>query len=126
MDIKERFRVWREMAAKLKRLKADEMTARKSIVDEFFPNAKKGTSRVTAADYELKCVVKYNASVDTSVLLAIKDTLTAEERACIEWKPSLKEGAYNKLSQEQRARLAEAVTFKPASPALEITPLEVE
>ncbi len=108
------------MARALKKIKTDESNLRKSLaesilgVDQFIKGIRK-TNRVEGG-YTFAINQKMNYKLDEGILSALWKELSDEERACINYKPSLSIAAYKKLPED--SLLHEAITTKPAMPTI--------
>lgn len=123
---------WEAIKLQASVLKEKEMELRLQVVDLAFPQLKnnmdlKGTLTNKLPDgSEIKTEAKFNIKVDDEVLAASKEDLITEELIPIDlifnYKPSLVAANYDKLTSEQRLKLADIVSFERATPSLKYIP----
>lgn len=115
---------WYEMAAQLKKLKAQEILLRKKIFGAAFPDPDEGTNNYDLADgYVLKGKHTIQRDIDEGAFGALKEKLREEKiipEDLVQYKPSLVKREYNKLTEEEKQLFDQCLIVKPGSPALEI------
>lgn len=115
---------WYEMAQQLKTLRAKEMTLRKKIFGNAFPDPKEGTNSYKLADgYMLKAQHKLDRSIDPGAFDAMKDVLRKHEinpDSLVRYKPELVLREYRALGEKDRQLFDQCLIVKPGSPSLEI------
>lgn len=112
---------WLAVSADLKRVKALELKLRNKICSEMLEEKLEGavTELKIKGKFKVTATAKLNRSVDRSMLDALWDDLTEDEKECIDWKPSLKLGEYKKVEMSG-GKLLDAVTVKPGQATLKI------
>jgi len=110
-----------EVSNYLKIAKEKERKLREKIIQLAFSNPKVGTNRLSIKDMalELKGVVKETYSLDESQLEEVCDIGNGEWYNYPKPKPVLVMKEYNKLSENDKAKLANCVSCKPGTPTLE-------
>ena len=116
---------WYELAEKLNPLIQRERELRTAIFKQAFPEPNRGTNKVRIShgmalvgDYRL------NYTVDRPLLQEkLNDPAIAPIiHEIINFSPLVREGAFYKLSDEDRSLVADMITEKPGTPGLEIKP----
>ena len=120
----ENIRNWISLAAQLKSVKAQEMSARKDIVKNILGENISGTKHAAFGEIQVTCAATESLSVKREDIMSIQDTLTEEEKARIEWKPSIKKRDYDKLPDDSILRTV--VTLKVNTPTVKYEDLEVK
>lgn len=115
------YRVDQELAA----IKTRELELRKALFARSFPTPTEGSANnklPLAEGWILQGDYKINRSVDEAVVSALYkgDNTRALAERVFRWKPELNLKEYNALSPEDKLLVADAVTEKPGTPALEI------
>ena len=124
---------WYELCAELDRIKAAEAMLRSRIFKQFFPNPTEGskdnkyplndgTGAILQADH------KINRTVLEPELDALKSAIKEEGsnlpklpfNKLIKYKPELVKAEYNKLTEEERKVMDQALLIKPGTPQMEI------
>ena len=123
---------WEALKVQAATLKEEELNLRLQIVELAFPQLKgnndlKGTLTNTLPDgSEIKTEAKFNIKVDDEVLAASKEDLITIELIPIDllfnYKPSLVQANYDKLTKEQKAKLSDVVSFERAQFNLKYIP----
>jgi len=108
----------------LDHFKALEAKLRIELLDKCFPTSDIGANNLNYGPFKIKGTFKNTFSVNANTLSEILADLSAEERDCISFKPSLIMSKYNACTQTEG--LDEAITVKPAMPSLSITLNEEE
>ena len=123
----ERLRVWdayRSAKDLLKVITEPEMTLRKTIFAEAFPEAVENTNTLELGEgWKLKANNKYTRVIDESTLtgtLAELREMKVNTDLLVENKPVLDMKMYRLLTAEQHQVLSQSVTTKPAAPELEL------
>jgi len=115
---------WYELADQLKKIRAQEMTLRKKIFGNAFPDPKEGTNSYELGDgYVLKAQHKLDRNIDPGALDALKEKLRENHinpDVLVQYKPSLVLKEYRTLTDEERALFDQCLIVKPGSPSLEI------
>lgn len=128
---------WYEIKERMTRDKATEAMLRSRIFASLFKTPKEGVNTVSVKDVVPEdatgAVVKgtyvINRSIDVGTLAALRERQSAEGYngpklnfdELIKTKPELSLTAYNKLTEEEKKFMDEALVIKPGSPQLEIT-----
>lgn len=112
---------WLEAANQLKIAKAVELKLRKKICEKILGDKIEGavTELAHYKRFKVTATAKLNRSIDRSVLEAIWEDLTDDEKECVDYKPSLKLAEYKKIEQTG-GKLLDAVTVKPGTPTLKV------
>jgi hypothetical protein len=110
---------WLHASSKLKECKAEELLLRNAICSTHHTEALEGSRTMHSGEYKLTITNKLTRTIDREVLEAIYDSLTDQEKECIDYKPALKMREY-KVLEQTGGRLLEAVTVKPAQSSLKI------
>lgn len=119
-DIAEWYKVQKELAS----LKQKESLMRDRIVRGLFPVPKEGVNNHSlGGGYVLKATHAINRTVDEAVLTVLaqqfKDN-NIEMDSVIKRKPEVVKSEYNKLTDEQRHVMDQALVIKPGSTSLKI------
>ena len=114
---------WYALQQELAEIKVQEMALRKKLFNHFFLKPTEGTNTVNLGDW--KVVGKYviTRTVDGASIKARDDELREYGIPLddvIEWKPTLKIGAYRKLTKEQVHLLDQCLEIKEGSPSLQM------
>lgn len=112
----------------LKKLKVLEMAQRKELTELIFPDPKVGTQHHQLGHgYKVTMVHKMDTKLDAEAFSLIQpeieklgDDAKAELSSAVKYKPSLIMAGYTAMSDEVKELFDEAVTTKPASPALKL------
>lgn len=127
---------WQTLAKQLSLLKKQETALRRLIVQEVMKGKTHGTEHLFIEDSEAVAVINLNYSVKKDDLLSIQKEMAEEEKACIEWKPSISVKAYKKLIAGRMLQnaaldtpleplaLQKIITIKPTTPSLTVNLLE--
>lgn len=121
---------WLNSVKMLAAAKADEVTRRNAIVAMCFPNPTEGTNNLVLGNgYTLKCVVKYNYTMDKDNA-KVEAALEAIERLgdegkflsdrIVRWTPELSVTEYRELGPKYKAEIDKVVTIKPGQSSLEL------
>lgn len=104
----------------LKKAQVRERKLRDTLIELSFPDAKRGTNKVILKNsgLELKGVIKETYSIDESCLEDVVDIGNGDWYNYPKPKPVLVMKEYEKLSKEDKAKLAFCVTCKDAAPVL--------
>jgi len=113
---------WQEAKEILDAAKENESKLRKGICEAILQDKVKGTKSVTKFGFKATAVATVNVKIDKEVLSGIFKELTAEEKACLRYKPELKAKEYQALTDE--SILHRAVTTSPGTSSLELNPIE--
>lgn len=107
---------WVETKRKLDQLKEQELELRNKITPLVLQGKPVGSKTAVIDGIKLRATARLNYTLDIAELSLIDESLSDTERACIEWKPVVKESAYNKLPDDSVLR--RAVTVKPGQAGL--------
>jgi len=117
--------MWHETLEQLRDLKKVEMNMRLALCQEMFKGQDLGSEKkdivAVVGNFRVKATYTINTSIDEEYLEDIWDELSAEEHACVNFKPVLVKSELDKLPEE--SKLWDALTSKPATPTLSITAL---
>ena len=116
---------WYEMNEQLKKLKAEELSLRKEIFAEYFPEPVEGTNRCDVeGNAQLVANFPYNYTVDADNLEAgLKHVPKSQKDTLITMKPSMSTKVYRQLSNKARTGFtSECLTVTPGTPSLQIVP----
>lgn len=109
---------WLNVSQTLKKLRASEMYLRKAI-SSAISNHAIGQFKAQTEHFNVSVKQGLNIALkDTDRLEEIYDSLTEEEKACINYKPSLVLSNYNKLPRD--SILHSVITSTAAAPVLTI------
>ena len=117
---------WIESVAHLQRAKEAELMLRDAICMVHLDGVLEGSKTVRMQGFKITATARVNRSVNREVLEAIWDSLTDEEKECIDYKPTLKLAKYKPIEATIDSALLEAVTVKPGQSSLKIIPEDVE
>lgn len=111
------FLEWVVLSSQLKDIKQKELTLRKKLCNEMFSS---NTNKITLDefDYEFTAKMSFNYIIQEDVLKSIWPVLTENERYVINFKPTLREGDYKKLSSTMT--IHEAIIKNPGTPTLKL------
>lgn len=121
---------WLESVKTLAAAKQDEVSRRNAIVAMCFPNPTEGTNNLVLGNgYTLKCVVKYNYTMDKDNA-KVEAALEAIERLgdegkfladrIVRWTPELSVTEYRELGTKYKAEIDKVLTIKPGQSSLEL------
>lgn len=109
-----------------KPIMAHEMELRKAVMAEFFPTPKEGVNTVDMGQgWTLKATYKIDRKIDEAALPAVQEQLRAlgiNADTLIRYKAEVATNVYKGLSEQARLIFDTALTIKPGSPAIELTP----
>lgn len=114
---------WYQASQALTQLKERELTLRKQVFEQYFPEPKEGVNRTDIpGDAVLVATLPYNYTVDADAVEAgLKKVPASVREKLIVFKPSLGKAVYNALSKKARTDFtAECLSVKPGTPSLEI------
>ena len=117
---KEQLTKWKQLAATLKTIKAQEMELRKALAAEIM-QGKFGTVNLELHGYKVKCQQYERQKIDNEALLAIWSDLSEAEKACIKWVPEIVVSNYNAIARDAKKVLDSTITTVPNSPTLNVT-----
>jgi len=116
---------WQETLEQLRDLKKKELSMRMALCQEMFKGQDLGSEKkdiiAVVGGYRVKATYTINASIDEDALTEIWDDLSAEEHACVNFKPVLVKSELDKLPED--SQLWDVLTSKPATPTLSISAL---
>ncbi len=118
-DINQKIVELREKQALLAKIKKEESDLRKEVTCELFDPEKEGTSNYEDANFKVKCIVKYNTSVDKEVAIQLCNDYPGIADV-FDWKPSLVKKVYDTCDDHQKLLVNQALTSKPGTPTLKI------
>ena len=119
---KKRLLAWQDAKEILDVAKEKELELRNELCSEILKDKTKGSVSVSKFGFKAKATAKMNAKLDVDDLKAIFTKLSAEEKACIKYKPELITKKYKDLPEN--SILHKAVSEKPGTPSFELKPLE--
>jgi len=123
LDLDEMITEWFNLSEQVSKLIVHERELRTEIFKRAFPNPERGTNKIRIShgmalvgDYRL------NYTVDRPLLEEkLADAKIAPiVHEIINFQPNVREGAFYKLSDEDRNLVADMITEKPGTPGLEI------
>lgn len=121
--LKQTIAEWQELTAWLKDAKEKEMTLRKAICKQLFPEPKEGSNKYVSAGIEAEMKHRVDRNVDEALL----KQLTPELRkygiavdALVNWKPELALRVYRDLDARKRKFFERVLVIKDGSPSLTI------
>lgn len=128
MSLDQKILAWSQNAELLAQVKKVEMEQRKILFAALFPDPKVGTQHHDlGAGYKVTAVHKMDTKLDEAAFELILPELEklgeeakAELAEAVKYKPSLVAKGYKALSEEVKDLFDEAVTTKPASPSLKL------
>jgi len=115
---------WYKFQKQLEILKLQEMQLRQRIFGHYFPNPKEGTNTYALPHgWALKGTYKINRKIDLALYANhkqefVKMNIPLDE--LVEYKPELKIGVYNSLTEDQKKAFDAVLESKPGSPSMEI------
>lgn len=109
-------KAWITSKEKLDNAKSMELKLRLQICEHILDGKAKGSKKATVGKFILTATAKLTEKVDPSLLDVFWPELTAEEKDCIKFKPSLKAKEFHKLKDAML--LHRAVDSKPGTPTL--------
>lgn len=111
---------WKHLQEELKRIKKEELTLRKQIVQEYKVDQNAtGTFHVEIFGDEVKIAQADTLKLDIPMLKAVWASLSEEEKLCIEHKPTLIKAEYKKLPNDSVLRL-ECVVRSLSAPTVTV------
>ena len=115
---------WRQCAAQLSALKAQEVALRKAVVEEIFNTTEEGTHVVKLdAGWQLKMTQPYTRTLDQAKAPKLLEALAARNvTGAIKLKYELSVAAYRTLDFNTTVLVNEALTTKAGMPSLELVP----
>lgn len=116
---------WLQAKDELNQAKIAEMNLRVEICKSHLQDKTEGAKTDTMGKFKVTATAKLTRSIDPEVLEAIWEDLSDVEKECIVYKPNLKLANYKRIEQIDN-KLMDAITVKPAAPALKIEVLEDE
>lgn len=130
--IADKLKEWEEIKVKASVLSEQESILRLQIVELAFPQLKDNNDIKGTLTYklpngaEIKTEAKFNVKVDDEVLAASKEDLITVELVPIDllfnYKPSLIQANYDKLTTEQKEKLSDIISFERAKANLKYVP----
>ena len=124
LTFKKKLARWHVVKAEAAAAASEEVTLRKELFGEAFPNPIEGSkeNKCELGDgYILQGDYKINRRVDESALPTVREKLSHDVfDKVIKFKASLNKAGFNSLTAEQKAIFADAVIETPGTPALEI------
>lgn len=108
---------WIKCQTELKKIKAQEMNLRKTIVKSITNDAAIKTKTAELFGFELKAENKTSFSIDKDLLLALRPGLSIDEQLSLKWSATIVAKNYNKLSPATLLK-SKIVTLKEATPSL--------
>lgn len=119
--------VWQDMKSRLAALKEEEMTLRKRIYAQYFPEPVEGTNKTPlAGGWILKANRVIERKVDIGALQAMSTQggplheAGINPNVLIKWVPELDIKPYRLLTEKQRLLFDQALVIKDGSPQVEI------
>jgi len=109
---------WCSAKCKLDSAKTLELNLRNHIAEEVLDGAIKGTHHSNYGFNKASVTAKLNLSVAPEELKVSWKDLSPTERECIQFKPIVKTGPYNKLPENSLLR--RIVSAKPGTPTLKV------
>lgn len=128
LTIDQKILEWSGNATALTKLKKIEMDQRKELSAELFPDPKVGTQHhELGGGYKVTFVHKMDTKLDAAAYALIQPELEKlgdhakdELSNAVTFKPSLVMKGYESLSEDVKELFDEAITVKPASPAMKL------
>lgn len=125
--------LWLTEKDKLDRAKANELTYRTLLAAVTFSDPVEGTNNhlfgVGKKAAKLTMTYPINRNIDDAAigpcLDMLRETIGAAADDVVKFKPTLAVGPFKKLTMEQQAILAPAITAAPGTPQLKYTPEKV-
>ena len=115
-DIEKQFLEWLAVKTELDVIKKKEIALRKTVVSSFATETVPGTYHKMVEDFKFTASIGRNYKVAHDDLTPIWAKLTPEEKACIDYKPSVKVAAFKSLPPQ--SLLTRVVVETPATPTL--------
>lgn len=115
---------WHEAEAQAASWKAVELELRNQIFNSKFPHPKRGMNK-TRIGHGMALIGDYrlNYTIDKAALEESKGFIPIDVfEAVISYKPEVKPGGFNALTDEQKKLFGSVITEKPGTPGLEIKP----
>lgn len=109
---------WLAASKALQAAKEAELKYRNLILPKVMDGKKSGSKTTLFGGYKVTGTGRLNYSLDAAELSVLLPSLTEDEKACINWKPVLREREYNKLPDDNQ--LVSLVTVKPGQGQLKI------
>lgn len=116
---------WYEKNEQLKVLKAEELSLRKEVFAEYFPQPVEGTNRCDVeGGAQLVANFPYNYTLDPeAVEKGLEHVPQSQKDTLVVMKPYLSTKVYRQLSKKARTGFtSECLTITPGSPSLQIVP----
>lgn len=118
---------WSQTAAELERVKAKEMTLRKELFGQIFPDPREGVNKADLPQgWKVNGTYKLDRKVDEVALPSVLEKLLArgvgQAVDLIKVKPELVVKVYKGLKDEDRYIMDQALIIKPGAPSLELIP----
>lgn len=123
--------LWSEAKSVLDANKANELANRLTVINDLPFDDDKDEGSQTLKLYAgwkllLKRTFNYSVDKDTQKVMACLNELGAINPGAaselIRWEPVLSEGAYKKLTENEKLIVAPIITMKPGTPSLELKP----
>lgn len=112
---------WYNAKEELAAIKQKELSLRKLVFADNFPEPKEGVNKVKLDDdYALKCTYKLTRKIVEEKLPEVPEEMKDKLKDLIKYKPSIVLSAYNKLTDEERNMFDNCLEISPATPALSI------
>lgn len=111
-----KIKAWILAKAKLNTAKKQELELRLPICKEILADKVKGAKKRIIGGFILTATAKLNEKIDADLLKELWPGLTAEEKNCIKFTPSIKAKEFNKL--KSALLLHRAIDSKPGTPTL--------
>ena len=109
---------WLSASKALVKAGEDELKYRNLILPKVMDGKQNGSKTTLFGGHKVTGTARINYQLDPAALSALMPALTDDEKACINWKPSLKAREYQKLADH--SNLQEVVTAKPGQGQLKI------
>ncbi len=117
------YELWIDAKKQLDHWKKAEMELRVKLSSSVIPSVSSvGTHNFDLGHYSIKVVVNMRTTIDADLLDIVWDSLSAEEKDCVKFKPTLKKREFDNLPNitAGRTQLDDTITLKPAPPTLSI------
>jgi len=115
---------WKELAAQLETIKAQEMALRKEVFEAAFTAPIEGSNTYELPEgWKLQATHKLNRSIDAAALPAVLEQLRkkhVDTEKLIRYKPELAVTAYRDLPPPLMHIVDQALTIAPGAPALKL------
>lgn len=122
-DLNEMLAAWYDAEQKASYFKVLELELRNKLFALAFPTPELGTNKIKLDHGKaLVATYKMNYRIDQALMESMRkepELLPIIEQV-VAYSPKLRDGAFNKLSDNERGQIAAFVTETPATPALEI------